>query len=294
MYINTRQKSLQTLKQLCKEAPSQALLESIKEDERKGARELARRLEKELAKVENNRQQLNTMWQAEQELKQAQGTEFIIGVDEAGRGPLAGPVVVCALICTGELMNELKKQAYRLDDSKKLTQEEREKLYQFISQITPYYVIEAISPSDIDRNNIIQATYQGMTNAVDKLLHLWSGNGAYTREALGVAIDGNTCPPSFSKSNTTTVPGGDSKVASIAAASVMAKVYRDQIMTAYHQKYPWYNFANNKGYGTAEHLEALREKGPSPIHRKSFLTFQAEISASGQINSIDPGDHHCE
>ncbi len=174
------------------------------------------------------------------------------GIDEVGRGPLAGPVVAAAVILPRDMQIE------GLNDSKKLSEKKRETLFQTITESATAYAIGIVEPGIIDNINILQAALLAMKNAVtdlgDKPDHL--------------LIDGNKgieCPlPQW------TIVKGDSKCSSIAAASIVAKVTRDKIMEEYHTEYPVYNFKQNKGYPTKEHLETLRVHGPSSIHRLSF------------------------
>ena len=174
------------------------------------------------------------------------------GVDEAGRGPLAGPVVVAAVILPVDYDLDY------LDDSKRLTTLQRERLAPQIESQATAYAVEFVEVDEIDRVNILQATMNGMQRAVENL------NPAPQR----AMIDGNRAPSLTCEVKT--VIGGDRLVASISAASVLAKVYRDQLMLSMHDLYPDYGFDRHKGYPTAHHLERLKTLGPCPIHRKSF------------------------
>ncbi|MGB7453022.1 MAG: ribonuclease HII [Lysobacterales bacterium] len=174
------------------------------------------------------------------------------GVDEAGRGPLAGPVVVAAVILPAGYDLEY------LDDSKRLTALKRERLAPQIESQAVAFAVEFVEVDEIDRVNILQATMNGMQRAVENL------NPAPQR----AMIDGNRAPSLTCEVKT--VIGGDRLVASISAASVLAKVYRDQLMLSMHDLYPDYGFDRHKGYPTAHHLERLKTLGPCPIHRKSF------------------------
>ena len=191
------------------------------------------------------------------------GTLLEAGVDEAGRGPLAGPVVVAAVILPGSYDLE------SLDDSKRLTALKRELLLPRIESQAIAFAVEFVEVDEIDRVNILQATMNGMQRAVDKL------NPAPQR----AMIDGNRAPPL--SCDVTTVVGGDRLVASISAASVLAKVYRDRLMLAMHDLYPDYGFDRHKGYPTAHHLERLKTLGPCPIHRKSFAPVRLVSSLHG-------------
>jgi len=179
------------------------------------------------------------------------GYRFIAGVDEAGRGPLAGPVVAAAVILKTFSFEE------RIDDSKKLSAKKREKAYGEIIKKS-VFGIGIVDEKTIDRINIYQATKRAMSMAISDL----KAPPDY------VIVDGKMkiatkCPIKC-------IVGGDSKSLSIAAASIIAKVTRDRIMLRYDKVYPQYGFAHHKGYGTKSHMVALREHGPSPIHRFSF------------------------
>ena len=174
------------------------------------------------------------------------------GVDEAGRGPLAGPVVVAAVILPA------RYDLASLDDSKRLSAVEREMLAPQIEDQAVAFAVEFVEVEEIDRVNILQATLNGMQRAVEKL----------TPPPGKVLIDGNRAPRLAFEVET--IVGGDRLVASISAASVLAKVYRDRFMLSMHDLYPDYGFDSHKGYPTAHHLERLRVCGPCPIHRQSF------------------------
>ena len=178
---------------------------------------------------------------------------LLAGVDEAGRGPLAGPVCAAAVILPrGLVINGL-------NDSKKLTEKKREELYADIRDKAIGYGIAFASVEEIEENNILNATYLAMTRALEQLpvapdLALIDGN-----RASGIPY------------RTRCMVKGDASCADIAAASILAKVTRDRLMTELAEQYPGYGFEKHKGYGTAAHYAALRELGPSPIHRMSFL-----------------------
>lgn len=174
------------------------------------------------------------------------------GVDEAGRGPLAGPVVVAAVILPVEYDLEF------LDDSKRLTALKREQLLPQIEAQAIAFAVEFVTPEEIDRVNILQATMNGMQRAVEKL----------SPTPVRAMIDGNRAPKLSCE--VTTVIGGDGLIPSISAASVLAKVYRDRLMLRLHEQYPGYGFDRHKGYPTAHHLERLKALGPCAIHRQSF------------------------
>ena len=193
------------------------------------------------------------------------GVSFIVGIDEAGRGPLAGPVVAAAVMIPREIEFPL------VNDSKKLTQKQREALFSEITSITKVqYSIVEISADEIDQINILRATHLAMKRTIQKL--------KCVEFAL---IDGLPVPnfPILSKA----IVKGDSKSASIAAASILAKVHRDELMAKYAIKYPEYGFEKNKGYGTAKHLEALKKHGACPIHRKTFAPVRDVLEVSKVI-----------
>ena len=183
-----------------------------------------------------------------------EGFSLICGVDEAGRGPLAGPVCAAAVILPPNLELE------GLNDSKKLSEKRREALYPLICEQALAYGIAFASEQEIDEFNILQATFLAMRRAVGQL-------GLKPDLAL---VDGNR-EPDFGDIPVRTIIKGDSRSANIAAASILAKVTRDRFMLEQDAVYPQYGFAVHKGYGTQKHYAALREFGPCPIHRRSFL-----------------------
>ena len=183
------------------------------------------------------------------------GYTSVCGCDEAGRGPLCGPVVAAAVILPNDTVIE------GLDDSKKLTEKKREKLFEIIKEKAVAYAIAEASPEEIDEINILNASMLAMRRAVEKL----------EIKADFALIDGN-CSRGFDIP-TETVVKGDSKSYSIAAASILAKVTRDRGCAELDKEYPMYGIAKHKGYPTKDHMEAVRKYGPSPIHRKSFLKF---------------------
>lgn len=193
-----------------------------------------------------------TMWEIEDRFY-AEGVTYICGIDEAGRGPLAGPVCAAAVILPEHL------QIPGLTDSKKLTDKKRRELYPIIKEQAIAYGIGFASEKEIDEINILQATFLAMQRALDQLsvrpdLALIDGN---REKDFGLPVK--------------TVVKGDSLSANIAAASVLAKVTRDDLMEKMALEYPQYQFEIHKGYGTKAHYAALTEHGPSPIHRMTFL-----------------------
>ena len=195
---------------------------------------------------------MTDLWEIERGLI-AQGVAPICGVDEAGRGPLAGPVCAAAVILPPEL------EIPGLNDSKKLTDKKRRALYDIIVAEAVSYGIAMASEQEIDEINILQATFNAMERAMNQLT---------VHPALAL-IDGNRERP-FPVAVQTVVKG-DSLSANIAAASILAKVTRDRYMEEMAERYPQYGFEIHKGYGTKAHYAALEKLGPCPIHRRSFL-----------------------
>ena len=201
------------------------------------------RLEKELARLE-------AMAGYE---KEYEGYGGICGIDEAGRGPLAGPVAAGAVILPKDC------RILYLNDSKKLSEKRREELFEELKEKAVAWSVPIATPARIDEINILQATYEAMREAV-----------------AGLAVK-----PDVLLNDAVTIPGldilqvpiikGDAKSLSIAAASILAKVTRDRMMAGYEEMFPGYGFAKHKGYGTAAHIAAIRELGPCPIHRRTFI-----------------------
>lgn len=192
------------------------------------------------------------MWQIEDEIA-LQGYRLICGVDEAGRGPLAGPVCAAAVILPPHV------EIPGLNDSKKLTDKKRRELFPLICEQAVAYGIAFADEKEIDEINILQATFLAMKRAVDLL----------SEKPDYILVDGNKLPEFDTPSQY--VIKGDSLSSSIAAASVLAKVTRDDLMLKMAEEYPDYGFEIHKGYGTKAHYQALTDHGPSPIHRMSFL-----------------------
>ena len=182
------------------------------------------------------------------------GFSCICGVDEAGRGPLAGPVCAAAVILPEGAVIE------GLDDSKKLTRKAREGLYDIIKETAVAYSVAYGTLEEIETVNILESTYLAMNRAIE---------GLSVKPDFAL-IDGNRIPRGI-KIPCETIVKGDSKSMSVAAASVLAKVTRDRLMLEYDKKYPEYNFKKHKGYGTKEHTEPIKQYGPCEIHRLSFL-----------------------
>ena len=183
----------------------------------------------------------------------AQGAEFIGGMDEAGRGPLAGPVVAAAVIMPLDCVIE------GVDDSKQVSEKKRERLYDEIIQKAIAYKICLVDEKTIDEINILNATKKAMTECVQGLS---VRPDVVLVDAVKLALEVPT----------KAIIKGDALSYSIAAASILAKVYRDRLMREYDKQYPQYGFAKHKGYGTKDHIEAIRTYGPCPIHRRTFIT----------------------
>jgi len=232
------------------EAELLLLFEEYENDSRSGVRGLIAQYQKKLDRLAVERQRLEQMRIYEHKYEDL---GLICGIDEAGRGPLAGPVVAGAVILPTDC------EILYLNDSKKLTLARREELFAEIEEKAIAYGIGMASPARIDEINILQATYEAMREAISRL----------HPQPQVLLNDAVTIPEIAFRQ--VPIIGGDGKSLSIAAASVLAKVTRDRLMLEYDKIMPEYGFAAHKGYGTAAHIEALKKYGPSPIHRKSFI-----------------------
>lgn len=228
----------------------QKLFDYYKDDARSGVKNLISSYEKKIAAYEKECLRLEAMWEFE---KKYQVYENICGIDEAGRGPLAGPVVAGAVILPKDV------QIMYLNDSKQLSAVKREELFYEIQEKAIAYGIGVISPGRIDEINILQATYEAMRHAVEDLNVIPDIllNDAVTIPQVPIKQVG--------------IVKGDARSVSIAAASILAKVTRDRMMEEYAQVYPEYGFGSHKGYGSGEHIKAIKEHGPCPIHRTTFI-----------------------
>ena len=188
-------------------------------------------------------------------ITKTKGFNLVCGVDEAGRGPLCGPVCAAAVILDPDTEIE------GVNDSKKLSEKKREALFEVIKEKAVAYCVAFASVEEIEEHNILQATFLAMNRAIEGL----------SKKADYALIDGNRVPKNITIPCETVIKG-DAKSMSIAAASILAKVSRDRLLLEYDEKYPEYNFAKHKGYGTKEHIEAIKKYGPCEIHRASFLT----------------------
>jgi ribonuclease HII len=255
MFVKEGKMSIKEIREKIKNIPQECWPEIIGElqlDSRKGVQNIALSMEKKLVAAEKERIRLKQLQEKEEELRK-RGYQFIGGIDEAGRGPLAGPVVAACVI--------LPKNCFLLglNDSKKISVEQREELEQKIKKEAIAWAVGLVNHKKIDQINILQATKLAMLKAVRAL--------AVRPDYLlldAMSIDINIPQES--------VVHGDCRCAAIAAASILAKTYRDRIMEIMDDFYPVYGFRENKGYGTARHLEALKLYGPSLVHRKSFLS----------------------
>ena len=226
------------------------LLELYREDTRSGVVSLVKKYDREKELLEKEKQRIEDMKVYENIYSHV---GWICGIDEAGRGPLAGPVVAGAVILPED------SKILWLNDSKQLSAKKREELYDVIMEEAISVGVGYASPARIDEINILQATYEAMREAVGKL----------------------DPAPDLLLNDAVTIPGveirqvpiikGDAKSISIGAASIVAKVTRDRLMEQYADVFPEYDFASNKGYGSAAHIAALKEYGPTPIHRHSFI-----------------------
>ena len=227
-----------------------ALYLEYEEDSRAGVQNLIQKYQKQEEALKKERERTEQMKIYEHKYEDL---GWICGIDEVGRGPLAGPVVAGAVILPRD-----SKILY-LNDSKHLTAKKRDALYDVIMREAVAVGIGYASPARIDEINILQATYEAMREAISKLS---VKPDVLLNDAVKIPqVDIRQVP----------IIKGDAKSVSIAAASIVAKVTRDRLMEEYDKVLPGYGFASNKGYGSAEHIAALKEIGPSPIHRQSFI-----------------------
>lgn len=227
-----------------------AFIEAYSADERGGVKKLVETAHKRLNKLEEEKARIRALWAYEE---QYSDYSFICGIDEVGRGPLAGPVVAGAVILPKDC------DILYINDSKKLSAAKRDELYDKIMEKALATGIGLVGPKRIDEINILQATYEAMRQAIAKL----------NPQPDLLLNDAVTIP----KVDIKQVPiiKGDAKSISIGAASIIAKVTRDRLMVEYDSMMPEYGFASNKGYGSADHIAAIKKYGPSPIHRASFI-----------------------
>lgn len=253
-------KTIQTLKQLFDAGQlTDHDIALLKSDHRKGVQQIIKQYEKQKQEQLVLEQQLLAMMQIEQQYYK-QGYRFIAGVDEAGRGPLAGPVVAAAVILPEDC------RLLGLNDSKQLSERKRQALFEDIKRTAVSFSIAIITNEEIDELNIYEATKKAMAQAIKQL----------DPKPDHILID--AVPLELSSYSTESIVKGDQRSISIAAASILAKVTRDQLMKDIHKQYPMYQFDHHMGYGTKQHLELLRKYGPSPFHRKSFQPVRQVMS----------------
>lgn len=241
------------IRRILQAATIEELPEFIKEyseDQRAGVRGLVETARKRLAALERERERIEGLRRYEE---QYEACGYICGIDEAGRGPLAGPVVAGAVILPKGC------RILYINDSKQLSEKKREELYDEITKQAVSWAVGYASPERIDEINILQATYEAMREAIGKL-----------SVKPDLLLNDAVSIPQVSVPQVPIIKG-DAKSISIGAASILAKVTRDRIMREYDKIFPEYGFLENKGYGSAGHIEALRRFGPTPIHRRSFI-----------------------
>ena len=246
--------NIKEIEKTLKETPHEALrdcMASFQNDERAGVQKLLKQYEKKYIAYAQQIDEWN-MRMAFDEVFEAH--EFLVGVDEVGRGPLAGPVVAAAVILPKEA------ELVGLKDSKQLSYAKKEALFTAISQQALAIGVGMVDAGRIDEINILQATFEAMRQAISQI----------QKDYHCVLVDGNKEIPLIACPQQAII-GGDNKSASIAAASVIAKVTRDHMMEEYAKLYPGYDWESNKGYGSIKHYEAIRAHGLTPLHRKSFL-----------------------
>lgn len=237
--------------QAAEETMLPSFITEYQKDERAGVQKLVQQAQKRLDNLAKERARIETLKKYEREYE---ACGYICGIDEVGRGPLAGPVVAGAVILPKDC------NIIYINDSKKLSEKKREELYDIIMEQAVATGIGMVGPGRIDEINILQATYEAMREAIHNL--------SVTPDIL--LNDAVTIPEV--PIHQIPIIKGDAKSISIGAASIIAKVTRDRLMVEYDKVMPEYGFASNKGYGSKEHIEALKKYGPSPIHRRSFIT----------------------
>lgn len=227
-------------------------LDEYREDTRGGVVKLITSFEKKYQKLQEEKERIHIMKTFEREYAEY---EYVAGIDEVGRGPLAGPVVAAVVILPKDC------EILYVNDSKQLSEKKREELFDIITKEAVDFGVGIVSQEEIDELNILQATYKAMRIAISQL----------------------KCKPQVLLNDAVTIPGvdediiqvpiikGDAKSLSIASASIVAKVIRDRMMVEYSKEYPQYGFDGNKGYGSKTHIDAIKEVGPCPLHRRTFI-----------------------
>lgn len=253
--------SINDIKNTVKSLEGEALenyIHSLQDDKRQGVQNLIQSYQKQKQKHAKEIARISAMIEFDKNSINKVG--FVAGVDEVGRGPLAGPVVAGCVIMDQNIVIE------GVNDSKKLSHEKREQLYDIIVKNSKYCAIGLVENEKIDEINILNATFLAMKSAIN---HVSNEMGAENQSIQLILVDGNQTIKGLDIAQKTVV-SGDSKSYAIACASIIAKVYRDRLMEKYDLQYPGYDFAQNKGYGTASHYEGLEKLGFTPIHRRSF------------------------
>ena len=243
-------KEIDSRLKMAEDAEREQLMKVYAPDDRAGVQKLLEKYRKQKEKLLAEKERLAKMRQYEEKYA---GYAFICGIDEAGRGPLAGPVVAGAVILPKDC------EILYLNDSKKLSAAKREELYDEIMEKAVAAAVGMASPARIDEINILQATYEAMREAISKLA-----------VEPGILLNDAVTIPEMIIPQVPIIKG-DAKSVSIAAASILAKVTRDRLMVEYDKVMPEYGFAGHKGYGSKEHIEAIKKYGPTPIHRKTFI-----------------------
>ena len=236
--------------QAAEETMLPSFISKYEEDERAGARKLVQQARNRMEALERERQRI---WNLKEYERKYESAGLVCGIDEAGRGPLAGPVVAGAVILPKDC------SILYINDSKKLSEKKREELYEVIMNEALAAGIGMVSPQRIDEINILQATYEAMREAIQKLSLM-----------PDILLNDAVTIPQISIPQVPIIKG-DAKSISIGAASIIAKVTRDRLMAEYDKIMPEYGFAKNKGYGTKEHMAAIQLHGPSPIHRRTYI-----------------------
>ncbi len=226
------------------------LIKRYKTDERAGVSKLIVAAQKKMEALEKEKQRIFQLSEYE---RQYADYAYVCGIDEVGRGPLAGPVVAGAVILPKNC------DILYINDSKQLSEKKREELYEVIMEKAVACAVGYATPERIDEINILQATYEAMREAIGKL-----------SPAPDILLNDAVVIPQVEIEQVPIIKG-DAKSISIGAASIIAKVTRDRLMVDYDKVFPQYGFAANKGYGSAAHIEALKQYGPTPIHRRSFI-----------------------
>lgn len=270
--MNIKKMSLKKLQSLINDRGPEVYPEVIRllsADPRGGAQKLVRFCQSKIEEWQREQERIGRMYSYERQVW-AMGYKLVAGIDEVGRGPLAGPVVAAAVILPGESILP------GLDDCKRLSGKRRQDLYELIKEKALAIGIGMVHPEGIDEANVMMATYKSMVKAVADL--------SVTPDYL--LIDALHLP-NVSQPQSPIV-GGDGQSCSIAAASIVAKVARDEYMIEMDKRYPQYGFANHKGYGTLEHREALEQYGPCPIHRKNYGSVREIVTlAPGAVFADD-------